>query len=240
MNCYKLIITIIGSLDETGQDINMDIGFVNQDAKLQKKQLVQRALLSTDEYFHNVLYNWFITEGKAEELLEISTPYLETYLLQEDSDSSRCDLLWKYYARQDRMIDAAKVLYEIAHTARYISVDVSYSLPQRLETLVKAVTFAKGSSDFGRSQQILNEMTDTLDVARIQYEIYEALSFFSQMEMEKEALYNNLLDLQPLYNEYAEKHELDECKLSILFIADQGITGRRTAEQAWQNIIEKS
>lgn len=84
---------------------------------------------------------------------------------------SKADLLWRLFVRHGRFADAASVLNEMAHAP-------GLNLLQRLEFLTKAVGNARSStgSDMGSFTELLTELTDSLDVAKIQLEVYQMLS----------------------------------------------------------------
>eukprot|EP00742_Colponemidia_sp_Colp-10_P009188 GILJ01010000.1.p1 GENE.GILJ01010000.1~~GILJ01010000.1.p1 ORF type:complete len:1364 (-),score=247.43 GILJ01010000.1:46-4137(-) len=92
--------------------------------------IVQKCLSSKDEQFHFELYRWFIKNGLADDLIELSAPYLEKYLAMADRDTSLptdTDMLWRLYVHQRRFAQACEILHGLA-TKR---VDVtSESLPK--------------------------------------------------------------------------------------------------------------
>lgn len=96
------------------------------------------AINSDDELFHRYLYDWHVNRGLAEQLLEVrsgepvrctnrlisqfDTPYIETYLQITASHEGQehKDLLWKYYARREEYLPAARALNDLATRDQYV------------------------------------------------------------------------------------------------------------------------
>lgn len=73
------------------------------------------AIASDDELFHYYLYDWQVKAGRAEQLLDYDTPYIESYLRDTGSGIVECrDLLWKFYQRRDEYMHAAHALNDLA------------------------------------------------------------------------------------------------------------------------------
>jgi nuclear pore complex protein Nup155 len=93
--------------------------------------------------------------------------------------------LWKYYVRNTRFAEAAQVLAEIAYSP-------GLDLENRLEYLTKAVTNAKSSTslDLGATQQLLTELVDALQVAKIQLDILNLVKTAEEKEELNAQLYD--------------------------------------------------
>ncbi|XP_014679572.1 PREDICTED: nuclear pore complex protein Nup155-like, partial [Priapulus caudatus] len=91
-------------------------------AEQQMEKMLQMALKSEDELFHMVLYDWLLEMELTDKLLEIKSPYVESYLKRamsqrrerDDDDLATLDLLWKYYERNQRYMSAARILAKLA------------------------------------------------------------------------------------------------------------------------------
>jgi nuclear pore complex protein Nup155 len=210
-----------------------------------KRDVLQKALQSTDQYFHEYLYDYFIVSNNADRLLEFNSRFLEAYLLNETDlvngqpDNTLLELLWQYYARHSQYMNAANTLFRIATSP-------GLKLQNRLEYLTTAVSMAK--SEEGRNQEELLTITDTFEVAEIQCGILMALQDmalkvnpstdegFSTVIGDLEI---HLLDLQVLYA-YSTKFALFEESLNIIFVSDQGINSLPIASQMWEKILENA
>ena len=76
------------------------------------------ALRSQDEMFHIALYDWLIGKKLPERLLDIQSPYLESYLkhaaVQQPDQLHILELLWKYYEKSRNYGAAARILAKLA------------------------------------------------------------------------------------------------------------------------------
>lgn len=99
----------------------------------------KKALSVKDEFFHSFLYDWYLSRGFTDQLLEVShvpiavscvyadiryqirTPYLESYLSGEPATLEKADLLWQYYVRTASYPLAAQVLATLADSSMYIN-----------------------------------------------------------------------------------------------------------------------
>ncbi len=128
---------------------------------------------SVDEVFLTDLYDWYLEQGRTESLLEIKSPFVETYLRRKSSDAIvHANLLWKYYGQAERYSEAASVQLFLAKSA------FSLSLDRRIEYLslakANANSFLPGIARPTR-QVLLREIADLLDVANIQDDLLQRL-----------------------------------------------------------------
>lgn len=227
MDCYQLIFTTLASLDSTcGTPVQVE---------KYKAIILNQALASDDSLFHYTLYDWFIQQNMSEELLKVQSPYLEGYLAGEPDNILKAELLWKLYAKHGRFVLSAQVLYHIAQLP-------GLAIDQRLEYLTKAVTHAKssGSVDMGANQNFLTELQDTLDVARVQLDLSRTLVAMPEMQLVKEELDRELVDMDTLYHQYAARYQIYEIVLAVFHLSDLGASGRAKVEGAWLEVIQKS
>lgn len=180
------------------------------------------AIESDDELWHFYLYDWIVEMGRPEQLLEFATPFIETYLRQTFSTvPERRDLLWKFYARREEYLKAAKALQELA-----MSPDQSLSLEERVYYLAQALTNAQSAACVGSEDvEFLTALQERVDVAQVQLEVVRSIEAHRGMtEAEKQgpldALDAGLLTLDELYNNFAAPLRLFEAILLILKTAD--------------------
>ena len=135
---------------------------------------LETALQFDDSLFHTYLYDWLLSHGRADYLLEISTPFIEEYLKQCTLLESTRDLLWRYYIKVDDFGHAAQELGRIADSTRY-----QLSFESRLEYLSLAVSNAKsypaGSDPKTDNGRLLIELEEKLEVGNIQLNIILSL-----------------------------------------------------------------
>ena len=128
---------------------------------------------SDDQVFQIDLYDWYLSKGLADRLLNIQSPYLITYLERKATeDITHADLLWRYYSQWNRPHDAAVIQLKLAKSTFPITLD------QRIEYLSQAKTNASTyTAGVGRQsrQSLLREISDLLDVANIQDDVLQKL-----------------------------------------------------------------
>lgn len=124
---------------------------------------------SDDEAFQTDLYDWYLSQGRTDRLLEIQSPYIVTYLQRKSADDiANADLLWRYHSQRGHNHEAAAVQMELAKSTFEISLD------RRIEYLGRAKANASTtSSGVARHSryQLLREVSDMLDVANVQSDI---------------------------------------------------------------------
>lgn len=69
---------------------------------------------SSDELAHITLYEWLGETGRTDRLLEITSPFLENFLINHPQRDLFNDLLWRYYQRNQQYYKAAKILAQLA------------------------------------------------------------------------------------------------------------------------------
>lgn len=121
---------------------------------------------SDDELFQFDLYDWYLQQGKIEELLNTESDHVVQFLTKSASTSlERADLLWSFFVRRDKFYEAASVQLELAKS------EFAIPLSKRMEYLSRAKANASAQSQgVGRQarQVLLYEVTELLDVANIQ------------------------------------------------------------------------
>ncbi|CAC5400979.1 NUP155 [Mytilus coruscus] len=213
------------------------------DAEKYKSDVFTLALRSKDELFHVALYDWLCNGNMTEKLLEVQSPFLESYLKRKAGYQGEAvqalDMLWKYYEKLRNFPAAAKILSKLAE--RHGN-DVR--LQQRIEYLSRAIMCAKSSTTHISSAadgEFLHELEEKMEVARLQLQVQKALNKLSSSRMECQEALNrldsDLLDLTILYEDFADKFDLSECKLAIVHCA--GLYDVVLVESLWKDIIDK-
>ncbi|MCJ1390312.1 hypothetical protein MMC18_003170 [Xylographa bjoerkii] len=171
--CYDLIHQVIASLDVTSQQ---QPGMVNgQETVASRRRAEAYTVIDTsdDQVFQIDLYDWYLSQGLADRLLDIQSPYLITYLERKAmEDLTHADLLWKYYSQWNRPHDAAVIQLNLAKSTFPLTLD------RRIEYLSQAKTNASTyTAGVGRQsrQVLLREVSDLLDIANIQDDVLQKL-----------------------------------------------------------------
>ncbi len=90
-----------------------------------------------------------------------------------------------------------------------------------------------------RTGEILHELEEKMEVARIQLKVLDALNMLRRMPEVAAAigmLNEELMDITKLYGDFAEPFELAECKLAIVHCA--GHYDPTLVESLWRDIID--
>lgn len=128
---------------------------------------------SDDEAFQTDLYDWYLSQGRTDRILEIQSPYIVTYLQRRSSDDiAHADLLWKYHSQAGHNHEAADVQLALAKS------QFSLTLDRRIEYLGRAKANASTPSPgIARHTryQLLREVSDLLDLANIQSDLLQRL-----------------------------------------------------------------
>ena len=195
--CYELVHLIINAVDQSAK------GDASGDPHLpsarRRKEAYEEINNSDDEVFQGNLYDWYLTQGWNERLLEVQSPHVVAYLQRKSAENiSHADLLWRYFARYSNYIEAAKVQLQLARS----SFDIS--LQSRLEYLSKAKTNASTrtvavsaiSSLRQSKQELIREASDLLEIGNIQDDILQKMKADSRLSAERRPVVLKHLDGQ--------------------------------------------
>lgn len=90
---------------------------------MQTKEIINYILQQEDELLQVAIFEWMMSKNMTGDLIKIPIPTLETFLLkssERNPDNTQVlDLLWKYYESNNNHASAAKILNNLAVTARY-------------------------------------------------------------------------------------------------------------------------
>lgn len=181
--CYDLVHQVIFSVDQaSSQAPEMIDGQYTVSAK-RKSEAYNVIQNSNDEVFQTDLYDWYLAKGWTERLLEVVSPYIVVYLQRKSTeDIAHADLLWNYYARNNRFYDAAAVQLALAKS------EFPLGLDKRIEYLSRAKanasTYTTGIARQPR-QLLLHEISDLLDVGNIQDDLLQRLKEDARITSER-------------------------------------------------------
>ncbi|KAJ1310495.1 hypothetical protein OPQ81_007228 [Rhizoctonia solani] len=225
--CYQLVTETLSVFDEAYEQSQGKEDGATADVEAVRKNAYQLALGSDDPMFHAELYDWLVSQGRTDDLLEIRTPYIEDHLISQAQRNDKWgELLWQFFVHSGQYLRAAYALQALADS------ETDLDLETRIEYLSLAVSNAKShpSSEYGQHEtavEFLSDLEDKLEVAQVQLEIANLLSRKYSTESDPEwrrryeVLTSRLLDISTLYREFAEPEDLNAMKLLILKVADR-------------------
>ena len=171
--CYNLIHDVITSLEQASSQGPTLVDGQYTAAARRRTEAYEVVETSEDEAFQTDLYDWYLSQGRTDRLLEIHSPYIVTYLQRKSvEDVANADLLWRYHTQNGHNHEAARVQLDLAQS------NFPLSLDQRIEYLGRAKANASTSTPGVARQtryQLLREISDLLDVANIQSDLLQRL-----------------------------------------------------------------
>ena len=201
---------------------------------------------SEDEVFQTNLYDWYLSQGWSERLLEIRSPFVVKYLeRRSQQERDKADLLWNYHARRREFWEAAQVQLHLAKS------DFDIPLDGRIEYLARSRTNAStglgGSvSSYGTPgmtrQQLLREAGDLIDISDIQSDLVQALKSDGRLKGDRRArvlteLEGKILDVDTLYNNYIDAAGYYDIALQVFVCADY--RSKNDIVSTWQSLISR-
>jgi nuclear pore complex protein Nup155 len=178
--CYTLVCNVIEHVDQAYNSQGpVPEGVISQITR-RKHEAYEQINNSEDEVFQNYLYDWYMSKGWAERLLDIHSPFVVEYLGRSaEKDLAHADLLWRYYAHYNDYLSAAETQYHLAKSS------LPLTLEKRIEYLSRAKANAStrmtGFADAGgmrnrqSRQELLRNISDHLDIANIQDDVLQKI-----------------------------------------------------------------
>jgi nuclear pore complex protein Nup155 len=132
-----------------------------------------------DEVFQTYLFDWYLSQGWSDRLLEIDSPNVINYLKRKSGDdAAHAELLCRYYARYSQFFEAAKVQLMLAKSN--FPLNLSTRIGHLSRAKANASTRTNGFRDFSGSkqtrQEVVREINDLLDLANIQEDLLHRLT----------------------------------------------------------------
>ncbi|KAF8527887.1 nucleoporin [Hysterangium stoloniferum] len=240
--CYGICVESLATFDEALNEALLK-GQPGNNEETARTRAYQLAFESQDQAFHSFFYDWLISRGMTEELLEYRPAFLEAHLQRDPRTVEKLDFLWQYHVKTDAPLRAAKVLADMAE-----SLDFELPLDKRIEYLTLAVNNAKShsSAEVGRQEtavEFLTDLEEKLEVAQVQREVYHSL--FAKLKnpqgqdsLRLRQLEKELLNISQLYNNYAEPYKLYVVKLLIFKVSDHRDT--QLTQATWETVIAET
>lgn len=191
---------------EGGEQHHADEG----SSKRLKDACMRVALSSNSDMFLQTLYEFLLKSKSGEaELLNRPSPGVRRFL-EEKGDRS---LLWRYFAGHGENLEAAVILLNLAEDPE------DKPLVDRLNFLSCAMHNAKTAASSGdpRAEALLSELSDFMDVAKVQLRVRDELTQRHARSAEVtealKELNGAIMDLTKLFNQFARPFELLEAQL---------------------------
>jgi len=200
------------------------------------------AFKTDEELLHIEIFEWLFAKNMQDRLLQIQSPYLESWLRmcmsRDPNNLAFMNVLWKHYEKMRQFGAAAQILTKLAERS-----GSQLNLANRMEYLARAAMAAKSGGSGGGSgeAEFLRELEEKIEVARLQLKILEALQNLPATNESKEAvgkLGADLIDISTLYGDYADRFGLADCKLAIIQCA--GHYDPKLVESIWIEIFESA
>ncbi|GBP10894.1 Nuclear pore complex protein Nup154 [Eumeta japonica] len=214
------------------------------DANYQGRKLVWECLYREDELLHVAIYEWLVSKGLGSELLSLGVApptSLRTYLQAAARNAppstalQLLDLLWKVLEKCGDHLAAANVLEGLATKP-----GSGATLAQRMSWLSAGVVCVRGAGAGGG--ELLRRLEEAAEVARVQQAVRAAAAslprHLAPPPQHMQRLDDELLEITQLYEEYADRYNLWECKLAI--VQCSGHNDTLLVENIWSNIINEA
>lgn len=242
--CYDLVFSTIDNLDRETESQPQEVDGRYSLAAKRRSEAYDVIYNSDDVVFQTCLYDWYVSIGRADRLLDIDTPYVVDYLKRRSQqDRAHADLLWRYHAHHNDYLQAAATQLDLAKGF------FDLSLEERIEYLSRARTNASTRQtalmDTRQSkQQLLREISDLLDVANIQDDILQRMKADSRLTGERrqqvltELERSAILPVDELFNQYTDQAGYHDLNILIYQVADH----RNAADikASWEQLISST
>lgn len=238
--CYQLAFRVIRNLDASTADAPESVdGHFTVAAK--RRNEAYDIINNTDDIvFQTALYDWYMSIGQSDRLLELDSPFVTDYLRGKSGESRAfADLLWRYYAHHNAYPEAASVQLELAQGYYDLTLEDRIGYLSRARTNASTRQSAHMESRQSR-HQLLREISDLLEAANIQDDILQRMKSESRLVGERRTQVLAQLDGQikpiaDLFNEYADQASYHDICILIYAAADH----RNPADIAasWQALI---
>lgn len=201
----------------------LENGFTRESNERLQHQLVALCIRSADVLFLFRVYDWLLSKGRKDLLLEGEPETLERFLVQSPN-VDKSNLLWQFLVKSNQHIKAARVLLGLAELKT-----AEIPLVKRVEYLSLAVSNARSAapSSTEGAGALLNYVQDRLEVAQVQLEIRNAIEgdkaqheLEATRRLESLALLDaELYDVTELYKDFAAVFHLHDSILALLHVS---------------------
>ncbi|CAH2259179.1 jg9998 [Pararge aegeria aegeria] len=252
MEIYREVCVALERLYERSSDANTSTTqsdanhtLTSADSNYQGRQLVWDCLCRDDELLHVAVYEWLVSKNLGSELLSLSgappatlRTYLSAAARQAPAPASLhlLDLLWKVLEKAGDSLAAAHVLEGLATKP-----GTGATLAQRMSWVSAGVVCVRGAgARAAGGAELLRRLEEAVEVARVQAAVRAALRAAPVPPPHHllQRLDDELLEITQLYEEYADRYNLWECKLAI--VQCSGHNDALLVENIWSNILAEA
>jgi len=178
-SCYTLVCRVIEAVDQAYNTQGpIQEGVISQITK-RKHEAYEQINNSEDEVFQNYLYDWYMSKGWADRLLEINSPSVVEYLRQSaEADLAHADLLCRYFAHYQDYLSAAETQYQIAKSTLPLPLEkrIAYLSRAKANASTRMTGFTESRSRNQQSrQELLRNISEHLDIANIQDDVLQKI-----------------------------------------------------------------
>ncbi len=202
------------------------------------RQLKKLVLRSANEECLRYVFSWYLEQGLQGELLDVESPFLETFLRASD-----LTFLAEYYTANHRFAEAAGTYVTLAESQTQLE------LNDRVVFLGHALANVKqADSEGGLAAADVRQLVEKTEVAQIQRRILNELrsryrpaendQSMTALRGELERLNTKLFSISELYNQFAWPHQLWETCLVIMYTANHECP-RNLVDKIWQSMIQQ-
>ena len=238
--CYDLIHDVIVAVDQSTANEPTFLDGRPTPVGVRRIEAYEVISRSSDKMFLTNLYDWYLAQGWQDRVLDTRSTFIVEYLKGKSTDDIKyADLLWRYYGQTNQYQEAAKVQLHLAQSP------FSLSLDQRIEYLSRAranaSTYTQGSNRKVK-QQLLQDISELLDIANIQSEVLQRLRDDQRLPQERKeevvtSVDGPILDISTLYNKYANAAAYYDICLLIYQAADH--RDPASIKQTWQQLFQQ-
>lgn len=223
---YELVFETLVKVDELcAADVPTGAGgfTVSNELNALREESYSTVLHYNDKLFHYQLYDWLVSQSCKDKLLQLDTEFILSYL-QENSKNSLeiSNLLWIYYSKRSKFLEAAEVLYTLAGS------DFKLKLGERIECLSRANGFCNSVCPPSQKQsmvQLADMIQEIFDVAAVQDDLLTLIATDSRVKSDARGellaqLDGKILPVSDLFNDFAVPLGYYEICLFIFKISD--------------------
>jgi nuclear pore complex protein Nup155 len=183
ITCYSEIWKVIEAVDASTTNVmrgELDTSQVGR----RKEEAYTVIDGSDDEVFQNCLFDWYLQRNWSQRLLDLTSPYVVSYLQRKsENEQDVADLLWRYYAHHRQYFEAAKVQLQLAKSGFPIDLATRIEYLSRAKANASARTLGFGDMS-GAKQAVMSDISDQLDCATVQLDTLRRLEQDPRMRPE--------------------------------------------------------
>ncbi|CCK68672.1 Nup170p KNAG_0B02300 [Huiozyma naganishii CBS 8797] len=223
---YDLVFDTLVKVDElTASNPSSIKGplLMSKDAVALKNESYDKVLHYDDKLFHYCMYDWLVSQGSEDRLLQLDTNYILPYLEEKSKGSLKItNLMWIYHSRKGNFLKAAEILYNLAIS------DFEIKLNERIECLSRANSFCNSDCPPSQKQgmvQLTGTIQELFEITSVQDDTLSLVSTDTRIatDIKVELMKNldsNILPVSDLFNDYAVPLGYHEIALTIFKISD--------------------